>query len=65
MFSFGGFLNSNFWSTFRGPGSQSIETLLTSDDCSVDKLLADDDVLQEFKSLNDKLISYFDHGNLS
>ena len=64
MLSFGGFLSSNFWNSYRHPGSQSIEELLNSDDCTVDKLLADDDILQEFKNLNDKLISYFDHEKL-
>ncbi len=65
MLSFGGFLNSTFWSTYRCPGSQSIEELLNNEDCNVDKLLADDDVLQEFKNLNEKLISYFDHERLA
>lgn len=50
------FLNSTFWSSYRSQGSASIEELLNSKDCSVDKLLEDDDCLQEFKNLNDKLI---------
>eukprot|EP00347_Sterkiella_histriomuscorum_P022039 403331901 len=61
MLSFGGFLNSTFWSSYRSQGSASIEELLNNKECSVDKLLEDDDCLQEFKNLNDKLIQYFDH----
>jgi len=33
-----------------------VEELLNNKDCSVEKLLEDDDCLQEFKNLNDKLI---------
>ncbi len=65
MLNFGGFLNSTFWSTYRTQGSSSIEDLLNSDECTVEKLLEDDDVLSEFKSMNDKLIQYFDHERLS
>jgi hypothetical protein len=34
-----------------------VEELLNSKNCTVDKLLNDDDILQEFKNLNDKLIT--------
>jgi hypothetical protein len=64
MLNFGGFLSNNFWQSYRCQSSASIEDLLTSPDCSVDKLLDDDDCLQEFKTYNDKLIKYFDHEKL-
>jgi hypothetical protein len=64
MLSFGGFLNSTFWSSYRNQSSASIEEILTSKECTVDKLLEDEDCLQEFKNLNDKLINYFDHDKL-
>jgi hypothetical protein len=51
------FLNSTFWSSYRNQSSASIEEILTSKDCTVEKLLEDDDCLQEFKNLNDKLIN--------
>ena len=50
------FLNSSFWSSYKCTTSASIEDLLNSKDCNVDKLLEDDDCLQEFKNLNEKLI---------
>lgn len=65
MLSFGGFLNSSFWSNYRSPSSTSIEEILSAKDCSVDRLLEDDDCLQEFKNLNEKLIGYFDHDKLN
>ena len=64
MLNFGGFLSSNFWTNYRCTSSASIEDLLNSSDCTVDKLLDDDDCLQEFKNYNDKLIKYFDHDKL-
>jgi len=64
MLNFGGFLSSNFWTNYRCQSSASIEDLLNSKDCTVDKLLDDDDCLQEFKNFNDKLIKYFDHDKL-
>jgi len=46
MISFGGrFLNSNFWQTYRQHGSPSIEDLLNKSDCSVEKLLDDEDII--------------------
>jgi hypothetical protein len=64
MISFGGrFLNNNFWNTYR-TGSPSIEELLNKDDCTVEHLLEDDDILQEFKSQNQKLLNYFTHDKL-
>jgi hypothetical protein len=66
MLSFGGyvwlthscrFLNSTFWSSYRNQSSASIEEILTSKECTVEKLLEDEDCLQEFKNLNDKLIN--------
>ena len=44
------FLNSNFWQTYRQHGSPSIEDLLSKPDCTVEKLLDDEDILQEFKT---------------
>lgn len=64
MLNFGGFLSSNFWTNYRCQSSASIEDLLNNKECSVDKLLDDDDCLQEFKNFNDKLIKYFDHDKL-
>lgn len=61
MLNFGGFLTTGFWNSYRCQTSQSIEDLLNSKDCTVDKLLEDDDCLQEFKNFNDKLIKYFNH----
>ena len=51
------FLNSNFWQNYRNQSSPSIEDLLSKPDCSVEKLLDDDDVLQEFKNQNNKLLN--------
>mgnify|MGYP006999514768 FL=1 len=65
MLNFGGFLSSNFWTNYRCQSSASIEDLLNNKDCTVDKLLDDDDCLQEFKNFNDKLIKYFDHDKLT
>lgn len=65
MLNFGGFLSSNFWTNYRCQSSASIEDLLNNKDCTVDKLLDDDDCLQEFKNFNDKLIKYFDHEKLT
>ena len=64
MLNFGGFLSSNFWTNYRCQSSASVEDLLSSPECTVDKLLDDDDCLQEFKNYNDKLIKYFDHDKL-
>jgi hypothetical protein len=64
MLNFGGFLSSNFWTNYRCQSSQSIEDLLNKKDCTVDKLLDDDDCLQELKNFNEKLIKYFDHDKL-
>jgi len=64
MLNFGGFLTSNFWNNYRCQTSQSIEELLNGKDCTVDKLLDDDDCLQEFKNFNEKLIKFFDHDKL-
>jgi hypothetical protein len=64
MLNFGGFLSSNFWNNYRCQSSASIEDLLNRKDCTVDKLLDDDDCLQELKNFNEKLIKYFDHDQL-
>ena len=64
MLNFGGFLSSNFWTNYRCQTSASIEDLLNNKSCTVDKLLDDDDCLQELKNFNEKLIKYFDHDKL-
>lgn len=64
MLNFGGFLSSNFWTSYRCQSSASIEDLLNSKNCTVEKLLDDDDCLQELKNFNEKLIKYFDHDKL-
>jgi hypothetical protein len=51
------FLNSNFWTNYRAQSSQSIEEALNKKDCSVENLLDDDDLIQEFKNHNEKLIN--------
>lgn len=57
MYLYSSFLTSSFWTNYRQQSSASVEELLSSKDCSVDRLLNDDDILQEFKNLNDKLIN--------
>ena len=64
MLNFGGFLSSNFWTSYRCQSSASIEDLLNNKECTVEKLLDDDDCLQELKNFNEKLIKYFDHDKL-
>lgn len=49
-------MNSTFWASYRSQGSASMEEVLKKKDCSVEMILEDDDCLQEFKNLNDKLI---------
>lgn len=51
------FLNSNFWQNYRAQSSQSIEDLLAKANCSVEDLLEDDDILQEFRNHNEKLLT--------
>jgi len=52
MFQFGGLLNTNFWQNYRQPSSPSIEDLLSKKDCTVEMLLDDDDIIQEFQQQN-------------
>lgn len=57
----GGGAAGTFWSTFGGPvGGEPVlsplEQLLQSPDCSVEALLDEDDIIQEFKSGNDRLL---------
>jgi len=51
------FLNSNFWTNYRAQSSQSIEEALNQKNCSVENLLDDDDLIQEFKNHNEKLLN--------
>ena len=57
IFAVARFLNSNFWQTYRQHGSPSIEDLLSKPDCTVEKLMDDEDILQEFKTQNNKLLT--------
>ena len=53
MINFGG----SFWNTFRGfQSSQAFEELLNSPDTTLFEVLDDDDVIQELKNQNNKLI---------
>ena len=38
--------------------------MLSKSDCTVEKLLDDEDILQEFKSQNSKLLTYFNHDKM-
>lgn len=60
MLSFNQLFGSNFWSSIRCQPSESIEKLLTKDDCKLEELLDDSDLLQECKSSNKNLIKYLD-----
>ncbi len=48
----------------RGQPSASIETLLAKEGCTVDDLLDDDDIIQEFRNGNEKLLNYFKRDKL-
>jgi len=50
-------LNSNFWQNYRAQSSQSIEDLLSKPSCTVEQLLDDEDILQEFRNHNEKLLN--------
>ena len=53
MINFGG----SFWNTFRGfQSSQAFEELLNNTDTTLSEVLDDDDVIQELKNQNNKLI---------
>ena len=44
----------------RNQPSASIENLLSKvEDCTVDDLLADEDIIQEMRNMNEKLLKYF------
>lgn len=58
MLSFGQLFGSNFWSSFKAQPSESIEKLLSKDDCALSDLLNDSDLLQECKNSNKNLIKY-------
>jgi hypothetical protein len=54
MINFGG----SFWNTFRGfQSSQAFEELLNNPETTLSEVLDDDDVIQELKNQNNKLIS--------
>jgi hypothetical protein len=58
MLSFGQLFGSNFWSSFKAQPSESIEKLLAKDDCQLEELLDDSDLLQECKNNNKNLVKY-------
>ena len=58
MLSFGQLFGSNFWSSFKSQPSESIEKLLKQENCPVEELLDDGDLLQECKNNNKNLINY-------
>lgn len=58
MLSFGQLFGSNFWSSFKSQPSESIEKLLKKEDCKIEDLLDDNDLLQECKNSNKNLINY-------
>lgn len=58
MLSFGQLFGSNFWSSFKSAPSESIENLLKQDNCKIEDLLDDNDLLQECKNSNKNLINY-------
>ena len=60
MLSFGQLFGSNFWSSFKQQPSESIENLLKQEDCKLEDLLDDGDLLQECKNSNKNLIKYLD-----
>lgn len=47
-----------FWKFDLSPSS-AIDTMLTREDCTLGEILDEDDVLQETKSQNRKLIDFF------
>jgi len=58
MLNFGQLFGSNFWSSFKSQPSESIEKLLKKENCHIEELLDDSDLLQECKNSNKNLISY-------
>jgi hypothetical protein len=60
MLSFGQLFGSNFWSSFKSQPSESIEKLLKEENCPIESLLDDGDLLQECKNSNKNLINYLD-----
>lgn len=53
-----GYDRSSFWP------SPSIEQLLGSKDCTVNKVLDDHDCMEAFQNHNQNLLNYFDHDKL-
>lgn len=50
---------SSFWSSMRNQPSPSIERLLEKkDQCNVDELIDDEDIIQEMRNGNEKLIKF-------
>ncbi len=43
-----------------GRSSQSIEDLLNNPDCTLEKLMDEEDFLQELRNMNSKLLQLFD-----
>lgn len=64
MLSFGQLFGSNFWSSFKCQPSESIEKLLRKEDCKLEELLDDSDILQECKNSNKNLIKYLNRDKI-
>ena len=64
MLSFGQLFGSNFWSSFKSQPSESIEKLLKKDNCTIEELLDDSDLLQECKNANKNLIAFLTRDKL-
>jgi len=62
--SFGQLFGSNFWSSFKCQPSESIEKLLKQEDCKLEELLDDNDILQECKNSNKNLIKYLNRDKI-
>ena len=60
MLSFGQLFGSNFWNSFKAQPSESIERLLKEENCPIEKLLDDSDLLQECRNSNKNLQKYLD-----
>lgn len=58
VFIGGRILQGSFWNTYMNKSSapSSIDTLLEKEDCALEELLDDEDLLQTIKYNNEKLI---------
>ena len=65
MLNFSSFINSNFWAGYRGGPNEKINEVLESDSCSLEKLMNEQEFIQELKYNNKKLLDYLDHEQIS